>query len=192
MPGSKQDPRVKSTPTPLDRLPAVSKSGDLNVIIETPKGCRNKFKYEPGLGLFIINKVLPAGSVFPFDFGFVPATLGEDGDPLDVLVLMDEPVFTGCVVPSRLIGVIQAEESKKGKTQRNDRLVAVSIASEDQAKLTKLGDIDPHLLKEIQHFFESYNRLGNKEFKCVGAFGPKRAQRLVDDGVKTFKKQARK
>ena len=180
---------MKPAPTPLDHLPAVSKSGDLNVIIETPKGCRNKFKYEPGLGLFIINKVLPAGSVFPFDFGFVPATLGEDGDPLDVLVLMDEPVFTGCVVPSRLVGVIEAEETKKGKTERNDRLIAVSIASEDQAKLRKMSDLDPHLLKEIEHFFESYNRLGSKQFKCLGAFGPKRAQKLVDDGIKSFKKQ---
>jgi inorganic pyrophosphatase len=183
---------VKSASTPLDRLPAVSTSGDLNVIIETPKGCRNKFKYEPGLGLFIINKVLPAGSVFPFDFGFVPATLAEDGDPLDVLVLMDEPVFTGCLVPSRIVGVIEAEETQKGKTERNDRLVAVSIASEDQAKLRKLGDLDPHLLKEIEHFFESYNRMGKKEFKCLGAFGPKRAQKLVDDAIKSFRKQSRK
>jgi inorganic pyrophosphatase len=178
---------AKSQPSAIDLLPAFTKSGDLNVIIETPKGDRNKFKYEPDLGLFIINKVLPAGAVFPFDFGFVPSTLGDDGDPVDVLVLMDEPVFTGCLVPSRLVGVIEAEETKKGKTQRNDRLVAVSIASENQTKLTDLRDVDSHLIKEIEHFFESYNRIGGKQFECVGAFGPKRAQKLVADAIKAFR-----
>src|SRR4051812_44035175 len=80
----------------------------LNAIIETPKCCRNKFKYDEEQGLFMLGSVLPAGAVFPFDFGFIPATLGEDGDPLDVLVLMDEPAFTGCLVPARLLGAIKA------------------------------------------------------------------------------------
>src|SRR5215212_9852523 len=100
-------------------------SGDLNVIIETPKGQRNKFKYDEKSGLYKLGGVLPAGAVFPFDFGFAPSTLGGDGDPLDVLLLMDEPAFAGCLVPARLVGVIEAEQTEKGNTARNDRLIAV-------------------------------------------------------------------
>src|SRR5690242_7742786 len=116
-----------STPRPFAHLGAADpQSGDFNVIIETPKGNRNKFKYDEELDLFMLSGVLPAGAVFPFDFGFIPGTRGGDGDPLDVLVLMDEPSFTGCLVRARLIGVIEAEQTEDGKTARNDRLIAVA------------------------------------------------------------------
>src|SRR5215210_6607135 len=119
-----------SISTPYSNLkPFTEESDDLNVIIETPKGSRNKFDFDEELGLFKLGGVLPAGAVFPFDFGFVPATRGGDGDPLDVLVLMDEPAFVGCLVPARLIGVIEAEQTEEGKTTRNDRLIAVTTTS---------------------------------------------------------------
>src|SRR5215208_1072043 len=119
----------------LNRLGAYAPDADeLNVIIETPRGSRNKFNYDGGLGLFKLGGVLPAGAVFPFDFGFIPSTLGGDGDPLDVLVLMDEPAFTGCLVPSNLLGVIEAEQTEDGKTTRNDRLIAVAAKSRDHAE----------------------------------------------------------
>src|SRR5204863_796713 len=114
-------------PNALARLsPFVYGADDLSAVIETPKGSRSKFKYDEEHGLFKLSGVLPAGAVFPFDFGFVPATVGEDGDPLDVLVLMDEPVFSGCFVAARLLGVIEARQTEDGKTERNDRLIAVS------------------------------------------------------------------
>ena len=115
---------------PLTRLPARDgKDGDWNVVVETPKGCRNKFKFDEAAGLFRLGGVLPAGAVFPFDFGYLPATQGDDGDPLDVLILMDEPAFPGCVVAARLVGVIEAEQTEKGgRPERNDRLIAVSNA----------------------------------------------------------------
>src|SRR5581483_718248 len=77
----------------------------LQVIVETPKGSRNKYKFEPKLGMFVLGKVLPDGMVFPYDFGFVPSTMADDGDPLDVLLLMDEPAFPGCLIESHVIGV---------------------------------------------------------------------------------------
>ncbi|HYY41561.1 MAG TPA: inorganic diphosphatase, partial [Pyrinomonadaceae bacterium] len=112
---------TKLAPTArLDQLATFDEeSGDVHVIIETPQGSRNKFNYDEQLDLFKLGGVLPLGAVFPFDFGFVPATLGGDGDPLDVLVLMDEAAFTGCLVLTRLIGVIEAEQTEEGETERN-------------------------------------------------------------------------
>ena len=88
----------------------------LRVVIETPKGSRNKFAFDAEQHMFQLKKVLPAGMAFPYDFGFVPSTLAEDGDPVDVLVLMDEPAFPGCVLSCRPVGVIEGEQkSKEGK-----------------------------------------------------------------------------
>src|SRR5438105_6732779 len=111
----------------LDGLAAFAAKDVVHVIIDTPKGSRNKFKYDEELGLFKLSGVLPAGAVFPFDFGFVPATVGGDGDALDVLVLMDEPAFVGCLVEARLVGVIEAEQAEDGNTMRNDRFIALAI-----------------------------------------------------------------
>jgi len=111
---------------PVNELPAVDPdTGRLNVVVDTPRGCRNKYKFDEQDGQWRLSKVLPPGMSFPYDFGFIPSTRGEDGDPLDVLLLMDEPAFLGCVVPARLIGVIEAEQTEEGTTVRNDRLVAV-------------------------------------------------------------------
>ncbi|HYP20670.1 MAG TPA: inorganic diphosphatase [Chloroflexia bacterium] len=175
--------------TPYDCLEAFdAESGDLNVIIETPKGSRNKFDYEPKLGVFKLGGVLPAGAVFPYDFGFVPATLGGDGDPMDVLVLMDEPAFAGCLVPSRLIGVIEAEQTERdGETTRNDRLIAVAANSRNHQDVNTLDDITTNLVDEIEHFFISYNEAKGKEFKCLARSGPERARRLVEKGIEEVK-----
>ena len=112
--------------TSIIKLPATDPDSDLtNVVVDTPKGSRNKYKFDERDGQWRLSKVLPQGSYFPFDFGFVPSTQAEDGDPIDVLLIVDEPAFPGCVVPARLIGVLEAEQTEKGQTIRNDRLVAV-------------------------------------------------------------------
>lgn len=90
-------------------------SGELNVIIESPRGCRNKYSYDEKRDVFKLSSVLPVGAMFPFDLGFIPSTVGEDGDPLDVLVLMDEPAFSGCFVAARLLGVIEASQTEDEK-----------------------------------------------------------------------------
>jgi inorganic pyrophosphatase len=182
--------RKAATHDPYARLGSFdAESGDLNVIIETPKGCRNKFDYDPELGIFRLGGVLPAGAVFPFDFGFVPQTLGEDGDPLDVLLIMDEPAFTGCLVPARLIGVIRANQTERdGDTMRNDRLIAVAANSHDHGEIESLSQLNNNLLDEIEHFFVSYNQVKGKKFKPLGRSGPDRARKLVDEGIKKYKK----
>lgn len=183
----------KSSHTPYANLSAFDEqSGDLNAVIETPQGSRNKYEYDQELGLFKLSGVLPVGAVFPFDFGYVPSTLGGDGDPLDVLVLMDEPVFAGCLVPARLIGAIEAEQTEKGETTRNDRLIAVAVDSRNHGDVRSLDQINDNLIHEIEHFFISYNTIKGKEFSPIGRAGPEQARRLVEEGIKRFQQSRRK
>jgi inorganic pyrophosphatase len=161
----------------------------LNVIIETPKGSRNKYAFDEKLMIFGLKKVLPLGTVFPFDFGFVPGTLAEDGDPLDILVLMDAPAFTGCLVPSRIVGVLEAEQTEDGKSTRNDRIIATCSKSKDYSDITSLKDVNKNVIDEITTFFEYYNRLAGKKFCLLGTHGPKRAQRLIEDAIAAHERQ---
>jgi inorganic pyrophosphatase len=150
-----------------------------NVIIETPRGSPNKYAYDTALGAFRLKTVLPVGAVFPYDFGFLPDTLAADGDQLDVLVLLDAVVPMGCIVPTRLIGVIEAKQTeKKGKTLRNDRLLGVALHARTHAHVKTLADLRPHLLDEIEAFFVFYNRAHGKVFTPLGRKGPKVAERL--------------
>jgi inorganic pyrophosphatase len=167
-------------------------SGDLAVIIETPKASRNKFKYDKEHDLFELGGVLPAGAVFPFDFGFVPSTLGGDGDPLDVLILMDQAAFPGCLVPSRLLGVIEANQTEDGKTERNDRLIAVAAEAHDNSDIRSISELSATLIQEIEHFFISYNEIKGKKFKPLGHFGPRRAMKVIKEGSRRFQQQHKK
>jgi inorganic pyrophosphatase len=160
--------------------------GTLQVVIETPRGSRNKFKYDEQLGLFRLNKMLPLGSSFPYDFGFIPSTRGEDGDPLDVLVLMDEPAFPGCVVPVRLLGVLEAEQTQDGTTVRNDRLLATLVTPYNPPEVTALDQVNEKRLREVEYFFVAYNRMEGRDFRPVGRKGPDGARRLIEKGVRSF------
>lgn len=163
-----------------ERLPAIDpQTKAVNVVIETPRGCRNKFKFDERLGAFVLGSVLPAGASFPYDFGYVPGTQADDGDPLDVLLLMDVPAFPGCIVRSRVIGVIEADQEESGETIRNDRLVAVAKDAHDYRDLHTLRDMNANLLKELEHFFESYNEMRGKKFTLIGHRGPRRAMKLL-------------
>jgi inorganic pyrophosphatase len=171
-------------PAPMTHLPPFTPEGETcNVIIETPKGSRNKFNYDADVGLFRLGGVLPLGAVFPFDFGFLPSTVGGDGDPLDVLVLMDEPAFTGCLVEVRLIGVIEAEQTEDDETTRNDRLIGVAAPSRSHGEIHTLDQVSTQRVDEIEHFFVSYNAIKGKTFTPLGRFGADRARQLVEGAV---------
>jgi inorganic pyrophosphatase len=170
--------------------PFDEEKGELNVVIETPKNCRNKYAFDEDLGVFVLKGVLAAGHSFPFDFGFIPQTTGGDGDPLDVLVLMDEAAFPGCLVPSRLIGVIEAEQTERdGRVERNDRLVAVAADSHTHSHVKSLNDLNDTLVDQIEHFFVSYNEIKDKEFKVLGRFAARKAKSLVDEAAALYKRQ---
>jgi inorganic pyrophosphatase len=173
-----------SFPNKLDR-----KKFQCRAIIETPKNRRNKFDYDPESNLFKLGGLLPEGMMFPFDFGFIPATLGGDGDPLDVMVLMDEPAHVGCLVDVRIIGVIEAKQIEKGKTETNDRLLAVAIHSYSHENVSSIEELNPSMLDQIEQFFVSYNKLRGKKFKLKSQGGPKRAMAIIKEGIKAFEKQ---
>jgi inorganic pyrophosphatase len=172
------------------QLKAVDKDDEeiIKVIIETPKGSRNKYAYDPEERIFTLKKVLPAGMTFPYDFGFVPSTEAGDGDPVDVLVLMDEPAFPGCALKCRLIGVIEGEQGKGKKTERNDRIVAIEAANHTWANIKHIDDLGKQFVEELEEFFVNYHELKGKEFRVLDVRGPGAARKCVDQGLKAAKK----
>src|SRR5579862_7402666 len=129
----------------------------IQVIIETPKGSRNKFAFDPEQEVFALAKVLPAGMTFPYDFGFIPSTKAEDGDPTDVLILMDEPAFPGCLVKCRLVGIIEGKQRKKKAAERNDRILAVELENHSYAHVKRAKDLGKKFMKELEEFFVNYH-----------------------------------
>lgn len=158
-------------------------------IIETPKGCRNKFNYDPDSGLFKLGGLLPEGMMFPFDFGFIPSTLAEDGDPLDVMVLMDAPAHVGCLIEVRIIGVITAKQVEDGKTETNDRLLGAAVHSYDHEDLQSISDVSHTLLQQVEEFFVSYNKQRGKKFKITGTGGPKKAIKVLKSATRAHKNE---
>src|SRR5262245_46311419 len=138
--------------------PRTPGSGLVNVVVETPAGSRNKFKFDARTGLFRLLKRLPIGAAFPFDFGFVPGTRAADGGPLDVMVLGAEPTFTGCLITVRLLGTIEAKQKERGKVIRNDRLIATPETEKIRPTERSLADVPRAILDQIEHFFVAYNR----------------------------------
>jgi inorganic pyrophosphatase len=175
----------------IEKLGPFDEDNNLNVIIETPMGCRNKYSYDPGLRLFQLKKALPVGMVFPFDFGFVPSTVGGDGDPLDVLVITEEAAFPGCLIHAHLLGVVEAEQKTKRETERNDRLVAAAMLGAGFSE-EELPQLDATMMKQIEQFFVSYSRLEGKEFKVLSQGGPKKARKLVLKAQAQFEKARKK
>lgn len=149
-------------------------------VIEAARHTGNKYKFEPKLGVFLHHSVLPAGASFPFDFGFIPGTKGDDGDPIDVLLLMDEGAFVGAVVPFRLIGAIEAEQREEnGEQVRNDRLLGVACHSQIYRDIHAIDDLPKALLEQVEHFWVSYNQIKGKRFTVLGRADAKSAARLV-------------
>lgn len=161
----------------------------LRVVIETPKGSRNKFAFDPEQHIFELKRVLPAGMTFPYDFGFVPSTKADDGDPIDVLVLMDEPAFPGCVLSCRPIGVIEGEQSDKNeqnkkKAERNDRILAIERDAHSWSDVKTIDDLGKQFARELEEFFVNYHELSGEHYRILGLKGPGQARKLVKSGMR--------
>jgi inorganic pyrophosphatase len=166
----------------LDDIDPIDRDNVLcRIVVETPRGSRHKYAFAYELGGFVLKKSLPEGMVFPFDFGFIPQTKGGDGDPVDALVLADGPIFPGCIVPCRIIGLIEAKQRQEdGATVRNDRFVAVAECSEQFRDVRKPADLPPHILEQTEQFFVRYNEMAGKKFKPLRVLGPLQSQRKLE------------
>lgn len=170
----------------------IAKKGEelLQVIIETPKGSRNKYSFDQEQKIYVLKSALPAGMCFPYDFGFVPRTLAEDGDPLDVLVLMDAPAFPGCALMALIIGVIEGEQHSSKGTRRNDRLIAVAETARTYEHIRSLKDVPKQAFREIEEFFVNYHRLQSKTYKLLGCGDQRVAEKLIKTTSKAASKNA--
>ncbi|MBS7564064.1 inorganic diphosphatase [Mucilaginibacter sp. Bleaf8] len=149
-------------------------------IIESPKGSGHKYDYEPDLKCFKLAKVMPAGLVFPFDFGFIPNTKGEDGDPLDVIVISEIETFPGCCMDCRIIGCIKAEQTEEdGETVRNDRFLAVPEVSQLFKEINAYDHLPEGIITQIENFFKNYNDQAGKKFKVLDRLGPQDAYNVI-------------
>lgn len=167
----------------IDKIP-YKENKLLNVIIETPRGSQHKYDFAPEYKVFKLKKTLPMGSAFPFDFGFIPGTKGEDGDPLDVLVLMEEASFSGCLIECRIIGVLEAEQKEKGgKPIRNDRIIAIADASILFKGIENIKELNENMVKQIEDFFIDYNRSEGKVFTPQKWSSAKTAWELIEESL---------
>jgi inorganic pyrophosphatase len=162
---------------------------ECQAIIETPKGRRSKFKYDEDSGLFCLSNILPQGFSFPFDFGFVPSTEAEDGDPLDLIVLMDEATHVGCLLNVRLIGVIKVIQTEKGKQTANDRLLAVAVKTVEYKDVNAISDLPRSQVDQISEFLALYNKNSGKHDEVKGIEGPDGALALLERAAARFKRK---
>ena len=170
----------------LTKLPTFKKDGVVRCVVESPAGSWAKMKYDVEIKAFEMAYPLLKGLTYPFDWGFIPSTLGADGDPLDVMLVHDTPTIPGLVVPCKLIGVLEAMQDDGGKPLRNDRLFAVPVKSHREDEVHDVDDLSKRLRRELETFFLATAKLEDKKLELLGWRGPKAAERLVDEGRHTF------
>jgi inorganic pyrophosphatase len=150
--------------TKLDKLPAVQ-NGKVHVVVEASHGMTAKCKYDPARGLFVLSKPLPHGLIYPFDWGFIPGTLGDDGDPLDALILHDAACPVGCLVECTALAVLEVEQQEKGKKkERNDRFLFLP----DKDKTVKKDILTVQLKQELEQFFQASVLHSGKTIRFLG------------------------
>ncbi|HEX5154657.1 MAG TPA: inorganic diphosphatase [Parafilimonas sp.] len=151
----------------------------ITAVVETPKNSAQKYDYDPDNKGFKLKKLMPAGMVFPFDFGFIPHTLGEDGDPLDIIIISEFRSFPGCIMDCRVIGAITANQTEKGKTIRNDRFISVPEASQMFADIKGIKDLPHDVIDQLETFFINYNELEGKKFRPLKRLNAQQAFKLI-------------
>src|SRR4051812_41442507 len=155
------------------KLPVHDNDGDVHVVVETTRGSAAKFAFDPELKVFTLSKALILGLTYPYDWGFVPSTKGEDGDPIDALVLHDTATAPGLVLKCKVIGVLEVMQSEKGKKAiRNDRLIAVPRDSHREQADKDARELPKQVRAEIEKFFVATDELEAKKLKFIGWKGP--------------------
>jgi inorganic pyrophosphatase len=169
----------------LNELAAFDPDGHLQVVVESPRGAAIKLKYEPRLAAFSVARALPLGLTYPFDWGFVPGTLGPDQDPIDALVVHDMATFPGVVLPCKFLGVVEvSQRGEEGGRQRNDRIIAMPVWHDRLGEFERATQLPLRLRKEIEQFFLDTTFFTGKKPKIIGWKSPHKAHMLVKKGIK--------
>jgi inorganic pyrophosphatase len=148
----------------LSRIPAQPEPGLINVLVEIPAGSKNKYEFDKDMQAFILDRVLFASVQYPYDYGFIPNTLADDGDPLDGMVMMDQPTFPGCVIAARPIGMLEMIDGG----DRDEKILCVPAEDPRYAEVKTLADVAPHRLDEVAEFFRTYKNLEKKVTEILG------------------------
>lgn len=152
----------------------------VNAVVEIPKGTRNKIEYDPGDGVFRLDRVLHSPVHYPGDYGFIPGTLAEDGDALDIIVLVTDPTFTGCVLEARPVGVLVMRDEKG----RDEKILAVPQRDPRYEETTDIASLPGHLLREIEHFFDIYKELEGKPTATLGWEPGRKARTIIRESAR--------
>ncbi|WP_159783938.1 inorganic diphosphatase [Sodalinema gerasimenkoae] len=166
----------------LSRIPAQPKPGLVSVLIEIAGGSKNKYEFDKDLGCFALDRVLFSSVHYPFDYGFIPNTLADDGDPLDGMVMMDEPTFPGCVITARPLGMLEMIDGG----DRDEKLLCVPAEDPRYAEYTSLENVEKHRLDEIAEFFRTYKNLEKKETQILGWKDLDAVKPLIEECVKAY------
>ncbi|AFZ35507.1 Inorganic pyrophosphatase [Stanieria cyanosphaera PCC 7437] len=167
----------------LARIPAQPKPGLINVLIEIPAGSKNKYEFDKDMNAFALDRVLFSSVQYPYDYGFVPNTLADDGDPLDGMVLMDQATFPGCVIAARPIGMLEMIDGG----DRDEKILCVPDADPRYRNVNSLKDVAPHRLDEIAEFFKTYKNLEKKVTQILGWQDVDQVKPLVEQCIKAYK-----
>jgi len=157
-------------------------------VIESPKGTENKYEYDVKKKAIVLDRVLYSAVHFPGDYGFIPRTLDEDGDPLDILVLVTSPTFPGCIMSAKPVGLLRMLDGNK----RDDKILAVPTGDPRYAEYHDLSDLPEHILKEIAHLFETYKVLEGKQVKVLGWERAKAAKQIIVHCQELYRQNTRR
>jgi inorganic pyrophosphatase len=175
----------------LEALPTWTEDGHIHVVVETPRGARAKVKLDPGLGVMMLSKPLMLGLAFPYDFGFIPSTHAEDGDPLDAMVIHDAATYPGLVIACRISGVVKVRQREKQKRSwvRNDRIICVPKEDARADAMSDARDLSRPTREQLEKFFVASVALKEKELDFLGWGGPEEAERLICKSQKAFEQK---
>jgi inorganic pyrophosphatase len=172
----------------LTKLPSCNADGAVQCIVETPRGSRAKFKYDCELKLFTLSKSLLAGLSYPYDWGFIPSTRADDGDPLDVMIIHEAATYPGMLLCCDVIGVLEMNDVRQGERERNDRVFVVPRDAHHNGTFKDVRELPERMREELEAFFAATTALQKKNVECLRWSGPKKADSILEQARSRYSK----